>query len=147
MPVFAPDNQGTAKRALRFAQAHDAKNILVVSPFQGDPAIDASVALILQTLAHLDVRRTSFDQARRHIRPGSAKKTDGKTLLICAEDNTAKALLEKMESIGNSPSNPLLLATQGTGLIDSPTSRLDIDFQKLGKSAASKLLHGGEAED
>jgi hypothetical protein len=49
-----------------------------------------------------------------------------------------------MESIGNSPSNPLLLAIQGTGLVHSPASRIDIDFQKLGKSAASKLLHGSE---
>jgi hypothetical protein len=146
MPVYAPDYHGTAKRVLRFAQSHDAKNILVVSPFQGDPAIDASVSLILQTLAHLDARKTSFDQARRRIRPVSAKKTEGKTLFICPEDNTAKALLDKMESIGNSPNKPMLLATQGTGLIHSSASRLDIDFQKLGKSAASKLLHGSEVE-
>ena len=146
MPVYAPDYHGTAKRVLRFVQSRDAKKILVVSPFQGDPAIDASVSLILQTLAHLDARKTSFDQARRRIRPGSAKKTEGKNLFICPEDNTAKALLDKMESIGNSPNKPLLLATQGTGLVHSPTSRLDIDFQKLGKSAASKLLHGSEVE-
>lgn len=145
MPVCAPDYQGTASRVLRMAQNQGKQNILIVSPFQGDPAIDASVDLLMQTLAPLGARKTSFEQARRRIRSAAPQKTQDKTLLICPEDNTAKALLEKMESIGITPTSPQLLAIQGTGLVHSPASRIDIDFQKLGKSAASTLLHGADA--
>jgi len=35
-----------------------------------------------------------------------------------------------------------LLGTQGTGLLSAPARRLRVDYRRLGRAAASQLLHG-----
>jgi len=62
--------------------------------------------------------------------------------LICPEDNTAKALFEEIQAIPLSTERISMFATQGTGLLSSPANRVRFDFRRLGRSAASMLLHG-----
>lgn len=61
----------------------------------------------------------------------------GLDALICYEDNVAEALVREF-----SHSLPLLIATQGTGVIQAPNVRLRIDYRRLGRAAAARILHG-----
>jgi hypothetical protein len=59
-----------------------------------------------------------------------------------AYDHVAHALAEKIAPIHKSGEIFPLIATQGTGILSAPVSRLRYDFRRLGRSAASALLNG-----
>lgn len=62
---------------------------------------------------------------------------------IAPEDNTAlalQALIKRSRSVLSKTAQ--VVATQGTGLVTAPTLRLRYDYRRLGRSAASRILHG-----
>ncbi|MEX1118549.1 MAG: hypothetical protein WEB60_07115 [Terrimicrobiaceae bacterium] len=59
-------------------------------------------------------------------------------VIVCPEDNIAQ------EIAGHLPrhSRTRLIGTQGASVLHTPHIRLRIDYRRLGRSAASYLLHG-----
>ena len=140
MPVAAPNSRAAADCAKAFIAANRIDRTFVVSPFKGDPFIDAGVEQLKTTLGGQDTGEVSFAELTGNMKNQEFKKR--RTGLVCPEDNTAKALLEEIQSIPPGAGRFFLFATQGTGLLASPANRVRFDFRRLGRSAASMLLHG-----
>ena len=62
-------------------------------------------------------------------------------ILLCPEANIAHRLGVQFSTSAEAP-QPMLFATQGTGTLHAPVSRLRFDFRPIGRFAASFLLHG-----
>ena len=139
IPVAAPNSRAAADCAKAFITANGIARTLVVSPFKGDPFIDAAVEQIKSALdGHCE--EVPFEKITGNIKTQALKKH--RLGLICPEDNTAKALFEEIQATPLSTERISLFATQGTGLLSSPANRVRFDFRRLGRSAASMLLHG-----
>lgn len=140
MPVAAPNSQAAADCAKAFVVTSQIDRVFVVSPFKGDPFIDACVEQLKTTLGGHGTEEVSFGELSGNLKNQAFK--EHRIGLICPEDNTAKALFEEIQSIPLATGRFFLFATQGTGLLTSPANRLRFDFRRLGRSAASLLLHG-----
>ena len=108
---------------------------LIVSPFKGDPAIDASVKRLKAALAEHGSEDVAFEALTGHLRKLGAGNRQ--ICLVCPEDNTAKELFEEMQAIPSVERTLSVFATQGTGRPTAPGSRLRFDFRRLGRSAAA----------
>lgn len=143
MPVGAPNEEASVHCAREFVAANKIEKTLIVSPFRGDPAIDASVKLLKKRLAGYSAREVPFAALKGNLgRLASGKE---RICLVCPEDNTAWAISTELQSLP-AHRNILLLAIQGTGLLNSPVNRLRFDFRRLGRSCASTLLHGTDCK-
>ena len=140
MPVAAPDYEDAAGCAREFVSSRKIGRPLIVSPFKGDPAIDASVKLLKAALAEHGPEEVEFAALTGKLRKLGAR--DRRICLICPEDNTAKALFEETQAIPPTERTLSLLAIQGTGLLTAPAHRLRFDFRRLGRSAAAAILQG-----
>lgn len=110
----------------------------LVIPFLGDAAIDQSVTILLEELAGLSINAMPFAQAVKKVQ---SLYNQG-TLFICPEDNTSAALAEKLRPHVSEDAFFPLIATQGTGTLTMPITRLRYDFRRLGRAAASSILNG-----
>jgi hypothetical protein len=129
--VFAPDYQKGAALVADFLRAQGPARIGLVIPFKGDPAIDLmedEMRRALEDFAVTDIPFFARD-------PGLAAKLRSLDALVCLEDNVADCLAREKAI-------PFLIATQGTGLIQSPHVRLRVDYRRLGRASSSHLLHG-----
>ena len=140
MPVAAPDAEAGAGCAKEFVASRKFGRPLIVSPFKGDPAIDASVELLKAVLVEHGPEEVAFEKLTGKLKKLSAGKQQ--ICLVCPEDNTAKALFEEMQAIPSVEWTLSLFATQGTGLLATPASRLRFDFRRLGRSAVAAILQG-----
>lgn len=138
MPVAGPDYEAATNAAAQFVDEHSPSELHLVIPFEGDPAIDRAVHLL----------RKKFTNIREHTFTPTEppaflvdRKPDQNRIVICPEDNIAHEVAKQLPPESNKPST-LLLATQGTGTLHSPINRLRFDFRRIGKAAASFLLHG-----
>ncbi|MCX6972495.1 MAG: hypothetical protein NTV93_20420 [Verrucomicrobia bacterium] len=113
---------------------------MIVSPFKGDPAIDASVKLLKAALAEHGPEEVGFEALTGKLRKLGARHQQ--ICLVCPEDNTAKVLFEEIQAIPAAALSLSLFATQGTGLLTAPANRLRFDFRRLGRSAAAAVLQG-----
>jgi hypothetical protein len=112
--------------------------VILVVPFRGDPVIDESLDFVEEQLQGRIVRRMDFPLAARQVATLCAKGF----AFLCPEDNMAQDLAEKIPPHHKSGEVFPLIATQGTGILSAPVSRLRYDFRRLGRSAASALLNG-----
>jgi hypothetical protein len=139
MPVAGPDYEAATNAAGQFVDEHSPSKLHLVIPFEGDPAIDHAVHLL----------RIKFANIHEHTFTPTApsaflvdRKPDQNRVVICPEDNIAQELAKQLPPCINKMPSTLLLATQGTGTLHSPINRLRFDFRRIGKAAASSLLHG-----
>ncbi|MCX6970310.1 MAG: hypothetical protein NTV93_09180 [Verrucomicrobia bacterium] len=86
MPVAAPDYEDAAGWAKKFVASIKIGRPLIISPFKGDPAIDASVELLKATLAEHGPEEVKFDVLTGKLRKLGARNRQ--TCLVCPEDNT-----------------------------------------------------------
>lgn len=142
MPVAAPDYEDAAGCAKEFVDSRKIGRPLIVSPFKGDPAIDASVELLKAALVEHDPEEVAFEALTGHLKKLGARSGKQRICLVCPEDNTAKALFEEMQGTPSVEQTISLFATQGTGLLTLPANRLRFDFRWLGRSAAAAILQG-----
>ncbi len=142
VPVAAPDYEDAAGCAKDFVAARNFSRIIIVSPFKGDPAIDASVSLLIKALVEYDPEVIAFDVLTGGLKKLRARSGNQQICLVCPEDNTAGALFREMQAIPVAAQNLSLFATQGTGLLTAPANRLRFDFRRLGRSAAGAILQG-----
>ena len=112
--------------------------VILVVPFRGDPVIDESLDFVEEQLQGRIVRRMDFPLAARQVATLCAKGF----AFLCPEDNVSQDLAEKIAPHHKSGEVFPLIATQGTGILSAPVSRLRYDFRRLGRSAASVLLNG-----
>jgi hypothetical protein len=112
--------------------------VILVVPFRGDPVIDESLDFVEEQLQGRIVRRMDFPLAARQVATLCAKGF----AFLCPEDNMSQDLAEKIAPHHKSGEVFPLIATQGTGILSAPVSRLRYDFRRLGRSAASALLNG-----
>ncbi len=112
--------------------------VILVVPFRGDAVIDASMDFLEEQLQGKIVRRMDYALAVRQVATLCAKGF----AFLCPEDHVAHALADKIAPLHKSGEIFPLIATQGTGILSAPVSRLRYDFRRLGRSAASALLNG-----
>lgn len=125
------DFQKGAACVAKYARSIGVRKILIAELFRGDPAIDASVAILENELAKFD-----FTVRKILLLPHKPLPTYA-SLIVCPEDNLASALADKIIS-----PRQHLIATQGTGILRSPHARLRYDYRRLGRAAASFILTG-----
>lgn len=140
MAVAAPDYEDAAGCAREFVASRKFGKPLIVSPFKGDPAIDASVKLLNAALAEHGPEEVEFEALTGKLKKLGARNRQ--ICLVCPEDNTAKALFEEIQATPSVETTISLFATQGTGLLTAPANRLRFDFRRLGRSAAAAVLQG-----
>ncbi len=116
--------------------------IHLVIPFEGDPAITDILAKLRAALASFPVDEIAF-QNQKELRK-VIEGDHGHVGLVCPEDNIARALADVVAKVHKSDTahQTEIVATQGTGVVTSPHSRLRYDYRRLGRAAASHLLHG-----
>jgi Transcriptional regulators len=131
--VFAPDYRRGASLVADFLRAKGFSRIGLVLPFKNDPAIDLMEEALREALREFALTELPFFKRDAGF-PSRLRAVDA---LVCLEDNVADALIRETGA-----SLPFLIATQGTGLIQAPHVRLRVDYRRLGRAAASHLLHG-----
>lgn len=139
--AILPDYQGGAEIAAHYIRQHGFENVILVIPFPGDPAIQHCLALLRNTLGEFSPKEVAFhgDSELQKLLKSPPKAC----CIVCPEDSTAQALTAMVEAAANPRRHPLVvLATQGTGVITAPHARLRYDYRRIGRAAASYILHG-----
>lgn len=140
--TVAPDYAAGVEMLVNHLHAKAFGRVCLVVPFNGDPAIEQCLALLREALSSFDLREIPFDDdpALRDF----ATRSRTNRCLVCLEDNTALGLATKiLDWVPSSRQCQVeVLATQGTGVVTSPHSRLRYDYRRLGRTAASNILHG-----
>ncbi|MFZ4780239.1 MAG: hypothetical protein ACOYM3_33200 [Terrimicrobiaceae bacterium] len=147
VPVAAPDYLDAAGCAKKFVASGKFDRTIIVSPFKGDPAIDASVALLKDALVENGPEELAFESLTGRLKNLKTRSENRPICLVCPEDNTAGALFEEIQAIPAAGRSLSLFATQGTGLLTAPANRLRFDFRRLGRSAAAAVLLGQALSD
>lgn len=142
IPVVSPDMAWIASHTREYLIQEKIDTVDLVVPFLGDPAIDAAVALLRSVLKGLTFRETAFVGLNGNLSALATQAEGGRRCLVCVEDNTALILLEQLKAIGPAGQHITLFGVQGTGLLSAPARRLRMDYRRLGRAAASRLLHG-----
>lgn len=140
--VCAPDYARGARLVCEYLLAHKFDEILQIIPFSGDPAIEAATQALAASITSLPSRQIPFAQTSTEISKILRSRRPRRVALICPEDNTAQAIADAIPRSPKSAAAIHVIATQGTGLLSSPFTRLRHDFRRLGRSAASFILHG-----
>lgn len=140
--TIVPDYRAAVEIVREYVRRHDFRRLYLVCPFHGDPAIVHGMSALLDALSPWKIKTIDYHDTkalkRLLARPG------GPLCLICPEDNIALGLaaIVKEHTPGGQSSRITVLATQGTGVVTSPHSRLRFDYRRLGRAAASHILHG-----
>lgn len=134
------DEQRGARLVRSFLEKSKYPSTMLVIPFVGDAAIDRSVNILLKELAEQSVTAMPFADVIKKVK----SLHDQGTLFICPEDNTSAALAEMLAPHVPRGAFFPLIATQGTGTLSAPISRLRYDFKRLGRATASSILNGNE---
>ncbi len=142
--VFAPDYQAGAEIILHYLEAQHFKAVHLVNPLEGDPLISHSYKQLKTTLAPLGLKEIRYHDTEALEKLISEARED--VCLVCPEDYTALKLVDLIKQLLPSEHSfrVEVVATQGTGVVKSPHSRLRYDYRRLGRSAASNILHGTE---
>jgi len=141
--VIAADHIDSAEMAATYIRENKFRKIALIIAFQGDPAIDAAVLALREALAPFSPREIPYAEvasdAERFSEIARASK-----LIIYPKENIAETLANRLRSLSGTR-KPILFGTQGTGVLHVPSVRLRIDFRRLGRAAASRILHGTES--
>ncbi len=141
MPVVGPDYEAATNAAAHFVQDQSPASIHLIIPFKGDPAIDHAVKLLRHKFMDMTIREIVFAPGEMEDL-GVRGAKDSNQIFICPEDNIAHAQAEQFSPADGRKRHAMLFATQGTGTLQAPVSRLRFDFRRIGKAAVSSLLHG-----
>lgn len=142
VPVVGPDVAWIAQNTREYLTQERITTVDLVVPFHGDPAIDAAVASLRCVLNGLSFREIAFAELNGNLSALAAQAEGAHRCLVCVEDNTALILLEQLKAIGSAGQHITIFGVQGTGLLSAPARRLRMDYRRLGRAAASRLLHG-----
>ncbi len=140
--VLMPNYDAGAEMVAHYVETRKFDLLYLVTPFEGDPAISAMLSRLRSTLAPFEVKEIAFQDHKTLAR--IIDGTHGHVGVVCPEDNTARGIADLIAQSGKSNDQHLteIIATQGTGVVTAPHSRLRFDYRRLGRAAASHILHG-----
>ncbi|WPJ95742.1 helix-turn-helix domain-containing protein [Coraliomargarita algicola] len=136
--VITPNYSAGAQLIADYVQSRAFNQVYLVESTPEEPLLHRSVAQMQETLATLSTHSLSYydekavNELVRQIPPHSC--------FICTEDNTALGLASRIREADRKTVE--MVAIQGTGIVTAPHTRLRYDYRRLGRSAASSILHG-----
>ena len=141
------DFRAGAFKALAFLLGRGFEQIIPVTPFHGDPAVEEFQVALTSVAAELDCRTRIATPApassavERTSLLQRLKRTTRRTALICPEDNVAMLLLKAVREAGLScPGQIGVTSVMGTDFASrAGLTCLRYDFRKLGKAAVNAL--------
>lgn len=139
---ISPDYKAGALLARNYLIKHNFQDAVLVTPFDGDAAIEASVQALREEMGSFALRELAFHDIAKEIKRLRAAPHQ-KTCVFCAEDNIAASVYGMLGERSRTDTIELL-ALQGTGMINFPCPRLSCDYQSVGRLAARQILHGGQ---
>ena len=122
IPVIAPDEKAGAELIRAYLVANNFDHVVLVNPFEGDPAIDAATHLLRKELNDFRLREIAFGHIGAEIKRLLASRKN-RICMLCPEDYTCLAISNLLDGKA-AASRIQLLATQGTGMLGSPIHRL-----------------------
>ena len=138
--VISPDYRAGARLVRKHLIGHQIQDAVLIIPFIGDSAIEASMRALREELKSFALREFPFARLEKEIKR-ILVSAERKTWLLCPEDNTALAVSARINEA--LPTGLIhLMTTQGTGMIGSPMPRLRYDYRQLGRSVAGAILDG-----
>lgn len=140
--VISPNYEAGAQLIAHYVESRKFDQVFLVETSPEEPLLHQSMAHIQETLANISSHSFSYydddalQYALDHIGPHCC--------FICIEDNTALALADRILATKSAQKFEMveMLAIQGTGVVTSPHTRLRYDYRRLGRAAASSILHG-----
>ncbi len=142
--VISPDYLAGARLVRQHLLERKFQHAILVNPFEGDLAIEASIQALRKELKEFPLREVAFSHVEKEIKRIQASQ-EKKACFLCPEDNTALAISARI-GVHSSAQKIELIATQGTGMVNFPHPHLLYDFKKLGQSAAEAIFQGAESK-
>ncbi|TSA29565.1 MAG: hypothetical protein D4R65_14960 [Verrucomicrobiaceae bacterium] len=137
-PGIGPSHEAASSMVADYLRKKLFRRVALVVPFEGDPSIDAATANLRRVLSEFNITEISYPDFVTS--PAKLKSLLAKhEVVICPEDNVALAIADLL------PPASQLIGIQGTGVLHAPHARLRYDFRRLGRAAASNILHGTKA--
>ncbi len=141
------DFRAGALKALGYLLGRGYEQIMPVSPFQGDPAVDEFAGVLRTVAAELNCQTRvvatapASTPADRATLAQRLRRTAKRTALVCPEDNIAMLLLPALRDSGvECPRRVGLLSVMGTDFATrAGLSCLRHDFRQLGQAAVAAL--------
>lgn len=136
--ILAPDFPAGAEMIQAYLASNQFDRTHLIDPLQGEPLIADSMTQLRDILKLPETRFHDVAALKKILHAA-----DRQICLICPEDNTALKIAEMAEAeLGEKAAQRVhIIATQGTGVVSAPHTRLRYDYRRLGRSAASNILH------
>jgi DNA-binding LacI/PurR family transcriptional regulator len=136
--VISPNYSAGAQLIAEYVRTRDFNQVYLVESTPEEPLLHRSLAQMQETLANISTHRLNYyDDAAVHA---LVREIQPHSCFICTEDNTALGLASQIAEADRKTVE--MVAIQGTGVVTAPHTRLRYDFRRLGRSAASSILHG-----
>ncbi|WFB36235.1 helix-turn-helix domain-containing protein [Kiritimatiellota bacterium B12222] len=136
--VISPNYAAGAQLIADYVKNRAFNQVYLVESTPEEPLLHQSVGQMEETLATLSTHSLNFydaDEVNELIR-----EIPKHSCFICTEDNTALGLAARLADADRTTVE--MVAIQGTGIVTAPHTRLRYDYRRLGRSAASSILHG-----
>ncbi len=136
--VITPNYSAGAKLIADYVQSRKFNQVYLVESTPEEPLLHRSVNQMQETLANLSTHGLNFyDEEAVHA---LVREIQPHSCFICTEDNTALGLASRIREADRKTVE--MVSIQGTGIVTAPHTRLRYDYRRLGRSAASGILHG-----
>jgi DNA-binding transcriptional regulator YhcF (GntR family) len=141
------DFRAGAFKSVAYLLGRGFDQIIPVTPFPGDPAVEEFQAALSSVATELDCQNRftapalASSAAERTALVQRLKRANRRTALICPEDNVALLLLAAVKDAGLScPGQVGILSVMGTDFaVRAGLTCLRYDFRKLGQAAVNAL--------
>jgi DNA-binding transcriptional regulator YhcF (GntR family) len=140
--VISPNYEAGSQLISKYVQSRAFDQVYLVEANTEEPLLHSSLGQMQATLADLSSHTFSFyDEAARSQ---AINSIGPHCCFICTEDNTALGLADYIRKSEAATKIDMIemLAIQGTGVVTAPHTRLRYDYRRLGRAAASSILHG-----
>ncbi|MGE9290839.1 MAG: helix-turn-helix domain-containing protein [Puniceicoccales bacterium] len=140
--VISPNYEAGSQLIANYVKSRNFDQVYLVEANPEEPLLHQSMAHIQETLA--DISTHSFSYYDKAAIESAIASIGPHCCFICIEDNTALGLADQILASESAQTFDMIemLAIQGTGVVTAPHTRLRYDYRRLGRAAASSILHG-----
>ena len=140
--VISPNYEAGAQLISNYVISRNFEQVFLVETSPEEPLLHRSMSHIKETLANISSH--SFSYYDKDALKSALDSIGPHCCFICIEDNTARGLADHIMASESATKFDMIemLAIQGTGVITAPHTRLRYDYRRLGRAAASSILHG-----
>lgn len=140
--VISPKYSAGAKIIADYIKTKNFDQICLVITDDREPLFNKCIDQLREILDPSKTQNISFydNDALKQV----ASRPNKSCCFVCPEDNISVALASSISQFTASNEGNLfeVVAIQGTGVVTSPHTRLRYDYRRLGRAAASSILHG-----